>query len=476
MRKSRNLWAAVACSLSLVAFAGCKSKDEKREETSKPATATPTQGARSGTHGVTDSAVTVGMDAAFTGPSAGLGIEMWRGSMAAFDEINEKGGVFGRKIRMVLADDGYEAARAAPAELKLVEQDGVFCTGWSVGTPTIVRILPVVLKYYQSEKLFHWGCFTGAQPQRNPPYDKAVFNMRASYRQETKAMVDAFVAMGRKKIGVFVQDDAYGTDGREGVARALEEHKLKLVADTRYKRGQKYEESYQTQVDLLKKQGVDAVIMVGAYQACGGFIRDARKSGWNVPIHNVSFVGADQMLDYLKKESAPNVLSNLIVTQVVPHYDEASLPSVRDYRAAMDKYHPQKPPEAATATYQPSHNYSFGSLEGYLTSRVFAMVLEKNGAKLSRESFIETAETKMSGPATPAPEAADAGDAGKAKVEKKAPAKPEEPSAADGTFDIGVGVPASFSPTDHQALDQVWFTYATPNGWKSVDNVASVIK
>jgi ABC-type branched-subunit amino acid transport system substrate-binding protein len=297
-----------------------------------------------------------------------------------------------------------------------------------------------VLRLNAAEGLLQFANFTGAQPQREPPYDRVVFNIRASYRQETRAMVDAFVSMGRKRIGIFVQDDAYGASGRDGVKRALREHGLQIASDTSYPRGQTYETSTQAQVKLLREAGVDAVVAVGSYQACAALVRDARNAGWAVPIHNVSFVGADQMLDQLKREpNAGRLVKNLIVTQVVPPYSDTSLPLVRDYRAAMDRYDPVAPRGVGDQSYRPAQRYSFGSLEGFLNARAFLAVLQKTGKDLTRKSFFEAAESM-------------------------------------GKFDLGVGVPAELRTGRHQALDKVWFTHATLGGWMGVENPAGAIQ
>jgi ABC-type branched-subunit amino acid transport system substrate-binding protein len=392
--------------------------------------------------GVTDSEVVLGQPAAFSGPSAGLGVEMWRGASAAFAEANERGGVHGRKLRLTLADDAYDADKAALAVLNLATKEKVFALFGGVGTPTIVKALPVVLKFHQKDGLFYFANFTGAQPQREPPYDKAVFNVRASYLQETRAIVDVFVKMGLKKIGVYVQDDAYGASGRDGVRKALAEHGLAIAADTSYPRGQKFEASTAEQLAMLRKAGVDAVVSVGAYQACAALIREARSAGWNVPIHNLSFVGADQMLTLLRaeeKRSGKMLTNNLITTQVVPGYDEVTLRGVQEYRAAMDKFNPTLPAGIGDRSYQPPARYSFGSLEGYLSARAFLSVLEKAGQELTRKRFIQAAE-------------------------------------AMGAFDLGLGAPAELSASRHQALDKVWFSVVTPSGWRMTANPASVLK
>src|SRR5258708_4364109 len=260
---------------------------------------------------------------------------MWRGATAACAASNDAGGIHGRKIRLVLADDAYDAEKAAAAVVGLIGQD-VFAIFGGVGTPTIVRALPIIRKLYADSGLFYFANFTGAQPRRTPPNFEAVFNVRASYYQETKAMVDVYVAMGKKKIGTFVQDDAYGTDGRAGVEKALAEHGLSLTVDTRYPRGQKFDASTADQVGILKAAGVDAVVAIGSYQACGAFRRDARESGWNVPIHDVSFVGADQLLRLRsteEKTSKKKVILNLVNTHVVPYYEDTTIPAVVSYPA-----------------------------------------------------------------------------------------------------------------------------------------------
>jgi ABC-type branched-subunit amino acid transport system substrate-binding protein len=390
--------------------------------------------------GVTAGEVVLGEASAFSGPSAGLGVEQWRGHSAAFQATNDAGGVHGRKIRLVVTDDGYDAEKAAPAVVELITKYDVFAVFGGVGTPTIVKALPVILRYHNSEGLFRFANFTGAQPQREPPYDKAVFNVRASYRQETKAMADAFVAKGLKKIGIYVQDDAYGTSGRDGIRRALKDHGLEIARETTYPRGQTYDVSTAGQLKILRDAGVDAVMMVGAYQACAALVRDARAAGWNVPLHNVSFVGADQMLRLLRdeeKKTGKKLTDNLIVTQVVPSYNDRKIPLVRDYAAAIDKYNPRLPQGVGDGSYVPASSYSFGSLEGYLNARVFLAVLEKTGKDLTRKSFYDAAERM-------------------------------------GKFDVGLGVPLELSPARHQALDKVWFTYVSADGWASRDDPSSL--
>ena len=114
--------------------------------------------------------------------------------------------------------------------MTLMLEDRVFALFGYVGTPTVTRVLPM-LKKFQDQTVYLFFPFTGAQPQREPPYADFAFNLRASYRQETAGLVDNFVSLGRKRIAVFYQADAYGRSGWEGVRRALREHGEKIVAE-----------------------------------------------------------------------------------------------------------------------------------------------------------------------------------------------------------------------------------------------------
>jgi ABC-type branched-subunit amino acid transport system substrate-binding protein len=253
-------------------------------------------------------------------------------------------------------------------------------------------------------------------------------------------MVDAFVAMGKKRIGIFVQDDAYGASGRDGVRRALKQKGLDMVADTTYPRGQVFEVSTTPQIKLLRDAKVDAIIAVGAYQACAALVRDARSAGWLVPIHNVSFVGADQMLELLVTEEhkqGRQLTQNLITTQVVPSYDDVSIKLVREYRAAMDRYAPTSP-AGTGGGYTPKARYTFGALEGYLSARVFLQILQKAGRDLTRLRFYQAAESM-------------------------------------GRFDVGLGVPAELSASRHQALETVWFATVSKTKWAAVRDPARAL-
>ncbi|MBF0464914.1 MAG: ABC transporter substrate-binding protein [Nitrospirae bacterium] len=322
--------------------------------------------------------IVVGMSAAFKGPSSGLGIELYKGSRAYFDYVNDKGGVNGRKIRIVAYDDGYNPAPAIKNTIQFIEGDKVFALIDYVGTPTVTRVLPL-LKKYSSEHVYLFFPFTGAQPHREPPYDEFVFNLRASYQQELKGLVDNFVRIGRKRIAVFYQADAYGRSGWDGLKRALERYGLDIVEEATYSRGAMFDQRMNEHVGILRAASPDAIISIGSYAACAAFIRDARDAGFDVPIANVSFVGSENLLKLLtqiSEKSGRNYTVNLINSQVVPNYNDSSLPAVLLYRQLMDNSRVSPGVTDQDASYVPL-KYSFTSLEGFLNARLLVEILKR---------------------------------------------------------------------------------------------------
>src|SRR5436190_13113483 len=154
--------------------------------------------------GVTDNEIRLGISAPFTGSAKELGNQMKLGIETAFNLINERGGIHGRQLRLVAADDGYEPTRTAETMKELYEKQQVFGFVGNVGTPTAVVALPFALE----RRALFFGAFTGAGLLRRDPPDRYVFNYRASYAEETDAVVRYLVKMRGvrpEQIAVFAQ-------------------------------------------------------------------------------------------------------------------------------------------------------------------------------------------------------------------------------------------------------------------------------
>ncbi len=177
-------------------------------------------GAASAVQGVTDTEIVLGMTAPFSGPSRELGRGMQIALETCFDDVNARGGVAGRKIRLVALDDGYEPDRALANMNLLFDKHKAFAFIGNVGTPTAEKTLPFAL----GKQMLFFGPFTGAKLVRKDPPDRFVFNYRASYEEETAAILKYLVEIKKirpDQVAVFAQQDGYGDSGFSGVVKML---------------------------------------------------------------------------------------------------------------------------------------------------------------------------------------------------------------------------------------------------------------
>jgi ABC-type branched-subunit amino acid transport system substrate-binding protein len=315
--------------------------------------------------GVTDTAILIGQSAAFSGPAQELGLEMRQGAKLVFDSVNAQGGIHGRKIQLVTHDDGYEPERAAANTRTLIYEDRVFALFGYVGTPTSQASLPI----FTEAKVPFIGAFTGAQLLREP-FNRYIFNARASYFDETEKIVEQLVSLGSKTVAVFYQNDAYGKAGLAGVERALVKRNMKMAATATVERNTA---DVTAAVKGINPTQPDAVVMVSAYKSVAAFVKEMKKAGSTTQFHNVSFVGSRP----LAKELGPDG-PGVAVSQVVPFPWGASVPVVKDYQRLMNA--------------SGAKELSFTSLEGFIAAKILAEGLKRAGKDLTREKLISSLE------------------------------------------------------------------------------------
>ena len=316
--------------------------------------------------GVDAGFVTIGQSAALSGPAQELGSEMRLGAQTYFNLVNQAGGVFGRQIKLVSLDDGYEPDRAVANTKKLISEDKVFALFGYIGTPTSNAALPI----FTEAKVPFFGAFTGAESLRNP-LNRYIFNIRASYFDETEKIIEQVTSVGGKNIAVFYQDDAYGKAGLAGVERALAKRSLKITSTGTIERNTVKVEA--AVASLVPKQP-DAIVMISAYKSIAAFVKAAKKAGYTGQFHNVSFVGSRALADELAAQG-----HGVVISQVVPFPFTPSLPIVAEYQKALK----------ASGSSQPS----FTSLEGFIAARVFVEGLKRAGKDLTREKLITALES-----------------------------------------------------------------------------------
>jgi branched-chain amino acid transport system substrate-binding protein len=362
--------------------------------------------------GVTDSEIRFGISAPFSGATKELGQNMRLGIETAFRAANASGGVYGRQLRLVAVDDGYEPARTAATMKQLYEKDQVFGVIGNVGTPTAVVALPYALE----RRMLFFGAFTGAGLLRSNPPDRYVFNYRASYAEETASVVNYLVKVRHirpTQIAVFAQQDAYGDAGFSGVAKAIRSLGGNDGAILRLNY-QRNTIDVDDAVEQLRRSRIPirAIIMVPAYRAAAKFIEKTRDAFPDMIYTSVSFVGSTALANELML-LGKRFANGVIVTQVVPAVDgHSSL--VLDYKTALAKYFPGEPPD-------------YVSLEGYVAASVLISALKRNGPELDTEKLVQTLENLQN-------------------------------------LDIGLGTPVNFGRSEHQGVHKVWGTQLDATG------------
>jgi ABC-type branched-subunit amino acid transport system substrate-binding protein len=366
---------------------------------------------------VPDAEVTFGMVGPFSGAAKEMGKEVRTGIDVAFAAQNEAGGVHGRRLRLVAVDDGFEPARTAAAMKDLVEGKKVFGILGNVGTATAEVALP----YVNEKGILFFGAVSGASFLRHNPPDRYVFNYRASYAEETAAMVRYLVEVRRippARIAVFAQDDAFGDAGFDGVARVLRQYRRDpgKVLRVRYRRNTAdVEEAVRAVVARAKE--ISAIVMVATYKPAARFIERLHDAGLGKLVFtNVSDVDSNALADELA-QLGPGYADGVVVTQVVPP-PTGKATTLLKYQEQLRKYAAGEKP-------------SYLSLEGWIAARLLIEGLQRTGRALTTDALIDALE------------------------------------GIHG-LDLGLGTPVGFGPSEHQASRMVWGTVLEAKGTLAV--------
>jgi len=315
--------------------------------------------------GVTDKTIVIGQSAALSGPAAQLGIQLRAGAKLWIDQVNASGGVHGRQIELRSRDDKYESALAAENTKKLITEDRVFALFAYVGTPTSQASIPI----FTEARVPFVGAFTGAELLR-APFNRYIFNVRASYYDETEAIVEHLTRIGARKIAVFHQADSYGQAGLDGTTRALTKRNLKVHSLGTVERNTT---NVAEAVKAIDGSQPDAVVMISAYTSTAEFVKQMKKKGSLASFYTVSFVGSKALADALGKDG-----HGVTISQVVPYPWSPLTPVVKEYLDLAKK--------------SKDFEVNFSSLEGFLAAKVLTEGLRRAGKDLTRERFVAALE------------------------------------------------------------------------------------
>jgi len=313
--------------------------------------------------GVTETSIRLGMSSPLSGPTGAYGRAMKEGIEAYFASVNAKGGVDGRKLELVALDDGYETDAAVANAKRLIDKEKVFALLGFYGSSPTAAVLPLL----DASGVPLIGTISGAEALRRP-LNRHMFHLRASYGDETAAIVKNLTTVGIKRIAVFYQDDGFGLAGLKGVTDALAAHQLKPVAAASVPRNSV---EVGAAVAAISQSGAQAVVMVTLYRPTAEFIKRMRTAGASPFFVALSPVGTDQLI----AELGPDNTRGIQVSQVIPHPWGDKVEAVREYKQVL-------------MAHAKHTNYSYYGLEGYLNAKLVVAALQRAGRNLTRERLI----------------------------------------------------------------------------------------
>ncbi|AMR65842.1 hypothetical protein A0T30_05415 [Aquipseudomonas alcaligenes] len=289
---------------------------------------------------------------------------MLDGVQAYLLRTNAAGGVHGRRLSLLVRDDGYEPRLTAALTDELIGSGSVFALLGYVGTPTSRAAMPAVL----AAGVPYLFPFSGAEVLRQPVHPW-VFNVRASYFAETEMLAGYMTEeLGLRRIALLMQDDSFGESAKSGLAGALHQRDLKLQAEARFLRNSL---EVGDALERLRAVQPQAIFFVGTYKQLAAAIRQARAKGMKARFFSVSFVGTESFI----AEAGP-LAENVLISQVVPSPEDVSLPLVRDYRADMA-----------------GSPMGYTSLEGYINAAVLVEALRRAGPQPTRARLVKELST-----------------------------------------------------------------------------------
>ncbi|MGB0660319.1 MAG: ABC transporter substrate-binding protein [Mangrovicoccus sp.] len=315
--------------------------------------------------GVTSDAITFGQSAPFTGPIASWGVGSRAGIEIAFAEVIDQGGIHGRRPILEAVDDKYDPDLALENVRGLVRGGNIFGLMGAVGTPTS----KLSERIARGGKVPFIGPITGTGFLRTAERSHVV-NIRASYGQEAKALVDYFSSIvDISECALFYQADAYGLAVADALKKPLSGHNGAISTLAPYERATG---DVSEAIEIIIEAQPKLIFMAGTAAPTAKFVAGIRNAGLSSAMATISFVGA---ADFAKQVGHNG--DGVVVSQVVPvPYDKGSVLTAQ-YNAAREKYAPKLAPD-------------FPMLEGYILGRFVCEVLNRVGPDVTREAFLAT--------------------------------------------------------------------------------------
>jgi len=322
--------------------------------------------------GVTDDRILVGMTNDLTGPLAFIGQQSSAGARLYLQHINEQGGVHGRRIELLVEDDGYQPARTVAAFRKLLDRDRVFCFVGNMGSSTTMATLPLVERERVPVVMP-----LNYNSRMSTPHKRYIFALDPNYPIQSWIMVKYIAEVEKKqgeaespRLAVIYQDDDYGRDGLQGLRAAAAHYNMPIVSEESYKRGAV---DFGSQVLNMKQTNPTHVILWTVYREGAAVMREARQTNWQP-----QFVGSAPAADDKIVELAGEAADGYLALGIIDFWSAEE--NFVQYRDLLAKKVPGQSPRAVHAG-------------GFGVTQVLVEGLRRAGRNLTREKLVEALET-----------------------------------------------------------------------------------
>jgi branched-chain amino acid transport system substrate-binding protein len=320
--------------------------------------------------GVTDTEILLGTHMPLSQTPAAAYAPVADGMRAYFEYINSQGGVYGRKIKLLVGDDHYNPADTVEVVRKLVEQDKVFAIVGGLGDATH----SAVWKYLEDNGIPDMF-ISGGLDKWTDPLVRTRFQGNPNYGTEEKMLakylVDNFAG---KKLGLLTENDEFGDNGKQAILDGIEGSGIQVVAEETYE-STAWDVTAQTQ--RLKNANPDVIFAMAVPPPAASLVKTARETlNWDVPIVVTGVVITDIFIQLAGVENAQGVVSVLFGRQV--YYTDD--PAIQFHYKIMKEFAPDVPVSNFT-------------LYGDFIAEMMVKALQEAGPNLTRESLIDGAES-----------------------------------------------------------------------------------
>jgi ABC-type branched-subunit amino acid transport system substrate-binding protein len=322
--------------------------------------------AQAGDAGVTPREIRIGASAVLSGPLGPQTREYGVGSRLYMDSVNEKGGVFGRKIVYTTLDDAFDVAKAVENTRKLIEEDRVFLIYNNSGTGHTAAILPMM----EESRTIVFGPITGASIFRDK-FNRYLFHVRASYAKEAQRIVSQLKQTGVTRVAAFYQDDTFGKTLLGEIRNAAEQAKLQLVTEVKVDPKQP---DFIAAAAAAEKAAPQVIVMGTGGTTFPNFVKAMRQTSVKPSFYGFSVAS----VDVINKELGAGS-QGIVLAQIMPSLKNTSIPVVLEYQTLLAEKNPGAKPSAS-------------QFEGFVHAKLLVEGLRRAGKHLTSESFIKGLE------------------------------------------------------------------------------------